>query len=105
MRSCRAGDAVSARETKELRLALLGLFLDVETVAVCSYEECTYPGGVFDDRKWRASDPREFAVATRARRALGLKPFQHRDARKFGRADDRLFAFRKKERAMLAGKP
>lgn len=92
-------------DAKEMRLALLALFLDTEEVAVSSYEECTYPGGMFNDRKWRASDPNGFGVARRARRALGLSPFLHRNRRTFGLADDRLAVFRKKERALLAGRP
>lgn len=89
----------------EMRMALLAMFLDAEEVAVCSYETCTYPGGVFNDSIWRGGEPETFEIARRARTALGLKTFRHRDRRKFGLAGDRLAVFRAKERAMLAGKP
>lgn len=82
----------------ELRRALLVLYLDVEEVAVASHETCTYPGGVFNDRIWREDEPEGFKIAKRARDALGLKAFKHRDTRKFGGAGDRLAKFRAAER-------
>lgn len=83
---------------KAIRSALMAMFLDAEEIAVCSYETCTYPGGIFNDRIWRQGDPSGFKVAKRARSVLGLRPFSHRDAKKFGRGDERLAKFRAKDR-------
>lgn len=85
---------------KELELALLAMFLAEEDVSVSSYEMCTYPGGVFNDRIWRVAD-HGFPIYRRARLVLGLKPFRHRDKKTYGAADDRLAEFRAKERARL----
>lgn len=91
---------MSAREAV-LERALLAMFLDAEEVAVNSYETCTYPGSVFNDRIWHAREGDCFEAAKRARDALGLKAFEYRDARHFGQAGERLAEFRAKERASL----
>lgn len=93
---------MSARAPDDFRLLLLAMYLDAEDMAVSGLEECTYPGGVFNDEIWRADGPRDFKLLRRVRRALGLKPFSHRDAKTFGLADDRLAKFRAKEREMVA---
>lgn len=84
-------------------LLLLAMFLDAEEQAVTGLETCTYPGGIFNDAIWREDHPGDFKLARAVRRALGLKPFYHRDAKRYGAADDRLAEFRAKERAMVKG--
>lgn len=87
--------------TRHKELLLLVMYLDAEEHAVTGLETCTYPGGVFDDAIWREHHPGEFKLMREVRRALGLKPFRHRDAKRFGAGDDRLAEFRAKERGMI----
>jgi hypothetical protein len=63
---------------KELRAALLEMFIDAEQMAVNGYTTYIGPGSVFNDKIWKQEDPDGFAMARRARKLLGLKPFRHR---------------------------
>lgn len=92
---------MTADQKDEYRLLLLAMFLDAEDQAVTGLETCTYPGGIFNDAIWRADHPGDFKLMRRVRRALGLKAFSHRDAKRSGLADDRLAVLRSKEREMV----
>jgi hypothetical protein len=88
-------------KSDEARL-LLAMYLDAECAAVVSYEECTYPGGIFNDRVWRKeSGAAFFKLMKRVRRALGLTPFSHVDEKEFGLAYIQLAKFRAKEAALV----